>query len=189
MNCISGSYQDGQAIGKAVVEDVLETFGEDYLVSQGGIFYIFLDTEPKPNPLLSPDYYLGWSKAVVEGSNKVEFRPCVYLNLTDKETSDALSQAIEKGAKCDGLWVARYYNTSNSQISPWFLEPDLPSIKAPVLIHQYIGDIDRNGKYVDNNGIYDFNQINPFLPDSETEVLKRLILPQPVEVVTLLTTA
>lgn len=179
---VKGSEADGHDVGRRVAADVLETFGEDYLASQGGIFYIFLDTEPRPEPALSSNYYLGWSKAVMSASSKVKFLPCVYLNAGDEETATALLKAMNSGAECHGLWIANYGRKLDPMIRPWFEKQTNPAreLPCPVLIHQYVGDIDNSGVYNTGDGIYDFNQINPFLDDPESLVLKRLIFPQPV---------
>jgi hypothetical protein len=53
------------------------------------------------------------------------------------------------------------------------------SVPCKVIIHQYRGDIMDDGSHIENKGIYDFNQINPYLDvDGQDLVLKRLILPQ-----------
>jgi len=169
-NLIHGTSAKGKEIGAKVAADVLVTFGEDYLASQGGAFYIFLDTEPAPQPSLSTDYYLGWSKAVIEASKKVRFLPALYINQGDERTASALKVAMEKGAECHGLWVANY-GRNTTFISPWkkIQAPHPLDLYFPVLIHQYIGDV--------RSGIYDFNEINPYLDVPNSLVLNRLILP------------
>ncbi|MEH1771276.1 MAG: peptidoglycan-binding domain-containing protein [Nostoc sp.] len=169
-NVINGNYQKGQEIGKIHASDVLATFGEDYLVTQGGVFYIFLDTEPAPQPALSTEYYLGWSKAIIEASSQVRFLPTVYINHGDNRTAQALKTAMTQGAECYGLWVANYARNTTS-VSLWKDIQAQPAIDidCPVLIHQYIGDV--------KDGIYDFNEINPYLDVPESLVLSRLILP------------
>ena len=177
---VNGSQADGNDVGRRVAADVLETFGEDYLASQGGIFYIFLDTEPRPEPALSSNYYLGWSKAVMSASSRVKFLPCVYLNAGDEETATALLNAMNSGAECHGLWIANYGKRPDPVIRPWFEKQANPTreLPCPVLIHQYVGDIDNTGVYNIRDGVYDFNQINPFLDEPESLVLERFIFPQ-----------
>ncbi len=169
-NVINGNYAKGQEIGGIHAGDVLATFGEDYLVSQGGAFYIFLDTEPAPQPALSTEYYLGWSKAIVQASSKVRFLPAVYINHGDNRTAQALKTAMAQGAECNGLWVANYARNTTS-VSLWKDVQAQPAIDigCPVLIHQYIGDV--------QDGIYDFNEINPYLDVPQSLVLSRLVLP------------
>jgi hypothetical protein len=84
--------------------DFLVAFGKNYLESQGGEFYLFLDIEPN-NPL-SEAYYLAWADAVSSISRKVKILPYVYLNAGDSKTSSALKNAINKGTECFALWIA-----------------------------------------------------------------------------------
>lgn len=167
---VDGTYQDGMDIGTSHAKDVLDTFDEDYLASQGDGFYFFLDVEGVDGqPSLSKEFYLGWSNAVVNASSKVKLLPCVYTSAKQDPTSKLnLSAAMKEGAQCHGLWVANY--DSQPQISPWNREKAKSATAVPckVLLRQYIGDID--------DGTYDFNQINPFLDNPEL-VLQRLILP------------
>ena len=95
--------------------------------------------------------------------------PCVYLSAKQDPTSKQnLSAAIKAGAQCHGLWVANYGKETN--LRPWNRDQIAPANPVPckVLIHQYAGDI--------ANGLFDFNQINPFLVNPEL-VIQRLILP------------
>jgi len=167
-NRVNGTQQVGQELGSLHARDVLLTFGESYLASQQvDGFYIFLDVEP--NPPLSADFYLGWSKAVIQTSTKVRFLPAVYLNAADSISSNNLSAAMKSSAQCFGLWVANFGNNT-PLIFPWNKDRSKAATPVPtkVLLRQYAGDI--------KNGLYDFNQISPFLDDPEL-VLKRLILP------------
>ncbi len=184
-NKVGGTEQDGMELGTSHAKDVLATFGEDYLVSQGDSFYIFLDVEGVDDqPSLSKEFYQGWSNAVANASHQVKFLPCIYINAKGDPTSQRnLSAAMKEGAQCHGLWVANY--DKQPQISPWNREKVKPVIAVPckVLLHQYIGDIDPETGTVTKNPekqIYDFNQINPFLDDPEL-ILQRLILPPTVK--------
>lgn len=172
-NKVGGTRQDGAELGTSHAKDVLDTFDENYLASQGDGFYIFLDVEGsdgQPQPSLSKEFYKGWSEAVVQAGSKVKLLPSVYLNGSDQTTLRSLSAAIKEDAQCHGLWVARYEDGKQPQISPWNREK--VKFKSPVpckvLLRQYIGDIDSD--------TYDFSQINPFLDNPEL-VLQRLILP------------
>ncbi len=175
------SHSDlGEQTGNQVIEDILATFGEDYLASNGGSFFVFLDIEPDPeHPPLSTEYYLGWSKAVVTKSSKVKFLPCIYLSQKNNPSSfSALKRAIEQGAECHGLWIAHYWD--NPLLQPWSEERTQPPIDldCPVLIHQYAGDHTGVHTVEGTKVTYDFNQINPSL--DMNSILHRLILPQPV---------
>jgi peptidoglycan hydrolase-like protein with peptidoglycan-binding domain len=168
-NRVNGTQQDGMVLGTSHANDVLVTFGEDYLAAQGNSFYIFLDVEGVGGqPSLSKEFYQGWSKAVTQASSKVKLLPSVYLNGSDDKTLRNLSTAIKEGSPCLGIWLARYVNTP--LIKPWNRQGVKlnPAVPCKILIHQYIGDV--------SGGVYDFNQINPFLDNPEL-VLQRLILP------------
>jgi hypothetical protein len=165
---------EGTRDGRDQAEDLIVTFGEDYLRSQGGEFYFFLDVEPT-HPL-STDYYMGWSEAVKKISSKVRVLPCVYLNSEDATTSNALKNAMRLGAECHGLWVARYgsrFRKPSIPLPP--LEFDATEAKpktdvpCPVLLWQYAGEI---GARED----LDFNVTNPEI-DYDL-FLSRLVLPQ-----------
>lgn len=162
--------KEGLRDGIDQAQDVVFSFGEDYLKSKGGEYYIFLDVEPETP--LSKDYYLGWSKAVRSFSSKVKLLPCVYLNATDSRTSRALSLAMRNGAECEGLWIANYGNRFRKSSSPQLdfdsddASPATSIPGVPVLLWQYAGEID---------GDFDLNVSNPEIRDEE--ILNRLVLP------------
>lgn len=161
---------EGLRDGTDQAQDVILSFGEDYLKSKGGEYYIFLDVEPQTP--LSKDYYLGWSQAVRNFSSKVKLLPCVYLNAWDSITSRALSLAMRNGAECEGLWIANYGNRFRKSSSPQLdfdsedASPATSIPGVPVLIWQYAGEID---------GDFDLNVSNPQIKDEE--ILNRLIMP------------
>lgn len=166
---------EGLRDGFDQANDFIISFGENYLQTQGSEFYLFLDIEP--DIPLSTNYYLGWAEAVKSVSNKVKILPCVYLGSEDAITSRALKKALDNGAECFGLWIARYVS---------FRQPSIPlppqefdsseakpktSVPVPVLFWQYAGEI---GSRED----YDFNISNPDI--GSDEILKRLVLPQQI---------
>ncbi len=159
---------EGRQDGSDQANDFLGKFGESYLQSQGGEFYLFLDVELS-DPL-STNYYLGWSQAVKAASSRVRLLPCVYLNASDAVTSRALSSAIASGAECNGLWIAYYlyYQVNAIATTPFDSGRAAPatSVPAPVLLWQYAGDI---------QGTFDFNISNPAV--SGQTLLNRLALP------------
>ena len=60
-NKVDGTQQKGKEIGSSHAQDLISTFGEDYLASQGDSFYFFLDVEGiEGQPSLSKEFYLGW---------------------------------------------------------------------------------------------------------------------------------
>jgi hypothetical protein len=159
---------EGRQDGADQAADVLGKFGESYLQSQGGEFYLFLDVELS-DPL-SSSYYLGWSQALTAASSRVRLLPCVYLNANDPISSRALASAIASGASCSGLWIAYYIYYLTDVISAVsfnsLLATPATPVPVPVLFWQYAGDIASN---------YDFSVSNSAL-DSQT-LLRRLILP------------
>lgn len=171
---VNGTADGGAADGAANAADFLESFGVDYLVTQGNTFYVFLDVEG--NPSLSADYYSGWAQALSASSSaatggRVTLRPCVYAEPKDAPTWVALRQAMADGADCGGAWVARYLNDGCSRFPDWndaFVTPD-GGTPCPILIWQYAGNCYGNG------GI-DCSQTNPAL-DANDELLRYLVLP------------
>ena len=63
---VAGSQQDGGADARGNVEDLIETFGVDYLAGIGREFLMFLDVEGSSpsDPSLSPAYYAGWAQTL-----------------------------------------------------------------------------------------------------------------------------
>jgi hypothetical protein len=55
------TLRDADARGN--IDDLIETFGTDYLAGLGQEFLMFLDVEGSPpsNPSFSADYYAGWA--------------------------------------------------------------------------------------------------------------------------------
>ncbi|HEX6626057.1 MAG TPA: hypothetical protein VF064_20230, partial [Pyrinomonadaceae bacterium] len=102
---VGGSQQQGTSDAQLNVQDVLDTFGQDYLASQGGQFLLFLDVEGSPStgsPSLSLDYYLGWGQTLVSYSrsrtgNAVTVLPCVYARQGDNQTWNNLVSANGQG--------------------------------------------------------------------------------------------
>ena len=60
---VNGSQVQGSADAGANADDLIMTFGADYLATQGGQFLLFLDVEGAP--ALSADYYFGWATALI----------------------------------------------------------------------------------------------------------------------------
>ena len=151
----------GEQDAKSQAEDILEDFGEDYLASKGGTFYVFLDVES--DTPLSSEYYLGWSTTLENYSSKVRLLPAVYMSATENQTSQSITDAISQGAHCYGLWVAGYPYYNESCVSLPYSQPvwdqgldatptTLPSCwsesdisledgKCPALVWQYGGNI------------------------------------------------
>jgi hypothetical protein len=87
---------DGSVDATANVEDVIKTFGPDYLSSQGGKFFMFLDVEGSPS--LSRQYYSGWAQTLISHSSEltsgaVQILPCVYAARGDNTTWQSVAAA------------------------------------------------------------------------------------------------
>ncbi len=63
---VAGSQQEGVFDAQGNVDDLIETFGVDYLAGIGQEFLMFLDVEGSPpsNPSLSAAYYQGWAQTL-----------------------------------------------------------------------------------------------------------------------------
>jgi hypothetical protein len=174
---VSGSSEQGTSDAQKNVDDILATFDQAYLASQGGEFLIFLDVEGSPStgsPSLSLDYYLGWARTLVDYSrsktnNTVTVLPGVYARQGDNETWNALVSANNQGVGCNGAWVARYYYNS-CDMTDWDNSIVMPSVSLPceVLLWQYAENC--------CNGTIDCNQTNPNV-DIESLLLSKLIVP------------
>jgi hypothetical protein len=83
---VDGSVAVGSADAMANAEDLIVTFGADYLASQGGQVIMFLDVEGAPS--LSVAYYQGWAATLIVHSqnfpnNKGTMLPCIYGTHSD----------------------------------------------------------------------------------------------------------
>jgi hypothetical protein len=56
---VNGTQAQGSTDAEANSEDLIATFGQEYLASQGGQFLMFLDVEGSPS--LSSAYFSGWA--------------------------------------------------------------------------------------------------------------------------------
>lgn len=172
---VAGSSQQGTADAQGNVDDIFDTFGQEYLASQGGEVLLFLDVEGNPavgSPSLSQSYYTGWAQTLVSYSlsssnNTVTILPCVYARQGDNETWNVLVAAVGAGVQCSGAWVARYYYSS-CEMTDWDDSLVLPTVKLPfdVLLWQYAENC--------CGGAIDCSQTNPEL-DIQTTLLSRLI--------------
>ncbi|HEV7643858.1 MAG TPA: hypothetical protein VGO50_07970 [Pyrinomonadaceae bacterium] len=178
---VGGSGATGAADGRGNVEDLIASFGVDYLATQGNEFLMFLDVEPT-HPL-SADYYSGWANGITQRSLEISgerFRvlPAVYLNRRDRATWNAVIAAAERGTECSGFWVANYGGRSD-QITPgagcaplldWSQSETRPDLELPaeVLIWQY-------SEECHGGDGFDCNMTNPSI--NMDELLQKLILP------------
>ena len=160
----------------AVVVFVLAAFGLDYLATQGGEFFVYLDDEGAPQPTLSKDYWLGWSEALMSysrqiSSNKVTLLPGLYCNF-DHASWVALRDALGQGARCESAWVARWKSSGQvcMPVQPWSqaqVTPD-PAPPCPIHIWQYAQECHGGDGF-------DMDEANPTL--SLDDLLAKFILP------------
>ena len=167
-----------RADARGNVEDLIKSFGADYLASQGDEFLMFLDVEPT-HPL-HKHYYASWAETVLARSRELSndrFKviPAVYLNRHDLKTWRAIANAAaEEGTVCGGLWVASYGNPERPGCTPlieWSVEdvqPDNIEMPCEVLIWQYTEECHGGDGF-------DCNQTSPTI--DLDHLLQRLILP------------
>jgi hypothetical protein len=171
---VGGTVSDGSVDAEQNAEDVIATFGAEYLASQGGQFYLFLDVEAAPS--LSSDYYTGWAQTLEAhsasiSSDSVSLLPCLYAPRGDTATWQSLANAVESGANCMGAWVARFRVHGCQPLPDWddaLVQPAI-AIPCPVLIWQYSDDCHGNGGF-------DCSTTNPVI-DLQADLLDFLVLP------------
>ena len=171
---VDGTMADGSADATANVEDVIKTFGADYLASLGGKFFMFLDVEGSPS--LSLPYYSGWAQTLMSHSaeltgGRVQFMPCVYATRGDSTTWQSVATAAGRGVDCRGVWVARWVQHGCSGLVDWNDTTVTPTVALPckVLIWQYADDCHGGAGF-------DCDEVNPNI-DLDNELLNQLILP------------
>jgi hypothetical protein len=173
---VEGSLDEGSSDAKANADDIIATFGSDYLASQGGRFFVFLDVEGTPS--LSVPYYTGWAQTLRAHSatitnSDVILLPCVYATQNDSPTWTTVATAANAGVECNGAWIARWRHHGCAPLDDWddnVVNPTVP-IPCPVLIWQY-ADACHGG-----NG-FDCSQTKPGI-DLNKDLLNQLILPPP----------
>jgi hypothetical protein len=178
---VGGSERIGAQDGTGNVEDLIASFGNDYLATQGNEFLMFLDVEPTHS--LSVAYYTGWASAVIARSLEIsggryKVLPAVYLNRNDNATWDAVIRAAANGLECHGFWVANYGERSNRRtpgagcapLINWVKGQTQPDRRLPceVLIWQY------SEECLGGDG-FDCNMTNPSI--DVDDLLRKLILP------------
>jgi hypothetical protein len=173
---VDGSEANGIVDARRNVEDLIATFGGEYLAGQGGRFFMFLDVEG--TPALSVEYYTGWAQTLAAHSRDVTggavvVLPCVYATRSDLVTWNVLVDADNLGVACHGAWVARWRHHGCLPLIDWDPSIVQPAVALPceVLLWQYADDCN------EGNG-FDCNETNPQL-HLEDELLRQLILPPP----------
>ena len=171
---VNGKQAQGNADAKANAKDLIATFGQEYLASQGGEFLMFLDVEGSPS--LSADYFMGWAQSLSAASadisgGTVKIVPCVYGTQSDNATWQAVASCAEGGVLCGGAWVARWVHHGCAGLDDWEDAEVSPSVQLPckVLVWQYSDNCwGRAG--------FDCDQANPNI-DVNQELLAKLVLP------------
>jgi len=171
---VNGTQAQGSGDAEANSEDLIATFGQEYLASQGGEFLMFLDVEGTPS--LSSAYFTGWAQtltahsAAITGGN-VKILPCVYATRSDTTTWHAVADSADQGIVCGGAWVARWLHHGCTAPDDWDDAKVKPAVELPcdVLVWQYSDDCWGGGGF-------DCDQANPNI-NVDQELLSKLILP------------
>ena len=171
---VDGTIADGSADATANAEDLIKTFGQGHLASEGGNFFMFLDVEGSPS--LSQSYYSGWANTLISHSAElthgaVQILPCVYAPRGDNTSWQSVAAAFERGVKCLGIWVARWVQHGCGKLVDWDDATVNPTIALPcnALIWQYSNDCRGDAGF-------DCDQVNPSI-DVNNDLLNHLILP------------
>jgi hypothetical protein len=117
---VNGTQADGSADAERNADDLITTFGADYLASLSGELYMFLDVEGRTS--LSQAYYTGWAQTLVAHSDRVtnglvKILPCVYATRSDNATWSSVAGAAATGVQCNGAWIARWLQLLRDE--PW----------------------------------------------------------------------
>jgi hypothetical protein len=170
---VNGTQAQGSADAAANAEDLITTFGQDYLASQGGQFLVFLDVEGSPS-LASP-YFLGWAQTLSSHSaaitgGAVQLLPCVYATRSDDVTWQAVADCADQGVLCSGAWIARWVHRGCAGLDDWDDARVSPRVDIPcqVLLWQYSDDCGGGSGF-------DCDQANPNIADQD--FLSKLVLP------------
>jgi len=171
---VDGTQSSGSLDAERNANDLIATFGSDYLASLGGDLYMFLDVEGSPS--LSQAYYASWAQTLTSYSSsatagQVQILPCVYATRSDNATWLAVSSAAAAGTPCMGAWIARWPSSGCQPLPEWsdaLVQPAV-AIPCPVLIWQYANDC--NGA-----GGFDCSETNPAI-DFDADLLSHLVLP------------
>jgi hypothetical protein len=170
---VDGTQARGSADAQLNAEDLIKTFGADYLKSQGGRFIMFLDVEGTPS--LSADYYTGWARTLVDHSQSfsngaVTIVLGVYATQSDEPTWRAVADAGERGVKTQGAWTARWRQRHCHGLLEWDSEIVQPKVKIPceVLLWQYSDECHGGDGF-------DCNETNPNI--DLQDILSQCVLP------------
>ena len=172
---VASTVADGSMDAKANVEDLIQTFGADYLASLGGQILMFLDVEGAPS--LSVPYYRGWAATLIAysrdfSSNRVTILPCVYGTQADNATWTAVAEAMGPAVEFHGAWIARWRVTGCNNLLDFdesiVRPPSLPA-SLKILLWQYSNDCHGGGGF-------DCDETNPAI-DLDGDLLTKCVLP------------
>ena len=172
---VNGSAADGSTDAAANAEDLIQTFGADYLASQGGQVVMFLDVEGAPS--LSVGYYRGWAGTLVAHSQdfsggKVTILPCVYGTHFDDATWRAVVAAVGPGVEFRGAWIARWRVRGCHNLLEFdndLVRPRTFPANSKILLWQYSDDCHGGDGF-------DCDQTNPSI-DLQQDLLSKCVLP------------
>jgi hypothetical protein len=177
---VNGSQANGSADAETNADDLLVTFGPDYLASMSEQIYMFLDVEQ--NPSLSEAYYTGWAQTLISHSarqtgGRVTILPCLYATQADTATWSAAVNAVSKGAVCKGAWIARWPSSGCKPLPEWDDNTVRPTVAIPfpILIWQYADQC------YGGNG-FDCSETNPEI-DLQKDLLNNLVLPPDISAI------
>lgn len=162
---VGGPEAWGTADGAANAQDIIDSFGAEWLISQSSQLFVFLDVEmPGANPpALSEAYLTGWAAALQKTAKAVGvcLQPCLYSSLANA----GAWKIVQQSGVCPYVWVASYVQDGIS-IPAWDPAHAIPpDLTCPTLLWQFAGDI---------AGAIDLNLSRP---GSEELLLPGLILP------------
>jgi len=171
---VNGTQAQGAIDAEANSEDIIATFGQEYLASQGGKFMMFLDVEGSPS--LSSAYFMGWAQTLTSHSaaitgDSVKILPCVYGTRSDEATWQAVANCADQDVVCCGAWIARWVDHACAGLEDWDDSKVNPDVELPckVLVWQYSDECWGAGGF-------DCDQSNPNI-DVDQELLSMLVLP------------
>jgi hypothetical protein len=176
---VAGTAALGMSDAKDNAAAFIQAVGADRLAGKETEFLMFLDVEgTAENPSLSPAYYTGWSRALVDESrslsgNRFTIVPAVYGRTKDNNTWNAIATAVGGGAEaCRGAWVARGHSCDSPNPATFetaFLKPGV-ALAFPILLWQFKLDCPPATK------TFDLDMANPD-PSADKFLIERLAIP------------
>ena len=172
---VNGTVSDGSQDAAANAEYLIQTFGADYLATQGGQVLMFLDVEGAPS--LSAPYYRGWAATLVAHSRdfsngKVTLLPCVYGTQADDDTWRAVAAAVGPAVEFHGAWIARWRVRGCNDLLEFnddLVRPRTFPANSKILLWQYSDDCHGGDGF-------DCDETNPSI-DLQQDLLSKCVLP------------